>query len=205
MARYTGPKCRLCRRLGVKLYLKGSRCEGEKCAMVQRSQAPGQHGNSYHARRRRGSSDYKTQLVEKQKAKRIYGVLERQFRRYVKSSLRSKGVAGEVLMQKLETRLDNLVYRSGFARSRAQARQLIRSGVFIVDDSVETIPSRNLKIGSVVKPVSFDKISLREGFVLADWLKANVKEKCVKLARLPTLDDVSESFDVQLIIEFYSR
>lgn len=200
MARYTGPKCRLCRALGVKLYLKGSRCDSPNCAIVKRPQHPGQHGNV-----RGRSSEYKIQLQEKQKVKRIYGVLEKQFRKYVDAALRTKGVTGEVLMQKLESRVDNLVYKSGFAVSRFQARQYIRSGFFMVNDKVETVPSRNLKVGDVIKPISFEKIHLREGFVLPEWLTANVKEKCVKLERLPLLEDLGGIVDVALIIEFYSR
>ena len=127
MAVNNGPKCRLCRREGVKLYLKGTRCESEKCAINKRHQAPGQHGTS-----RRRLSEYGVQLREKQKAKRVYGILEKQFKKYVREALKTKGVTGEALMQKLETRLDNMVYRSGFAVSRAQARQMIRSGFFIM-------------------------------------------------------------------------
>ena len=108
-------------------------------------------------------------------------------------------------MQQLETRFDNMIYRSGFAVSRNQARQLVRSGFFLVNDKVETIPSRSLKPGDVIKPVDFDKIFLREGFVLPDWLKANVKDKLVKFVHLPTLEDIGENIDVSLIIEFYSR
>lgn len=200
MARYKGPKCRLCRREGVKLYLKGTRCDSEKCAITKRNYAPGKHGGY-----RRRQSDYGKQLREKQKVKRIYGLLEKQFRRYVDDSLRIKGVSGEILMQQLETRLDNMVYRSGFAVSRAQARQFIRSGFFMVNDKISTIPSKKVRVGDVVKPVSFEKIHLREGFILPEWLEANVKERFVKFSRLPELDEVSEGINVQLIIEFYSR
>jgi small subunit ribosomal protein S4 len=200
MARYTGPKCRLCRREGVKLYLKGSRCDSDKCALTKRPQAPGQHGTS-----RKQLSDYGKQLREKQKAKRIYGVLEKQFRIYVDEALKTKGVSGNVLMQKLESRLDNLVYRSGFAVSRTQARQFIRNGYFTINGRAVRTPSQLLKAGDVLKPISFEKIHLREGFVLPDWLKANVKEKLVKIERLPTEEDFQEAFNPQLIIEFYSR
>ncbi len=185
----------------MKLNLKGPRCDSDKCALVRKPQAPGQHGTP----RRGRISEYGVQLREKQKAKRVYGILERQFRKYVNEALKSKGVSSEILMQKLETRFDNLVYRSGFAVSRSQARQFIRSGFFMVNDKVETIPSRQLKVGDIIKPVSFEKIRLREGFILPDWLEANVKEKYVKFALMPTLDDFSEGVDVQLIIEFYSR
>ena len=200
MARYTGPKCRLCRREGTKLYLKGSKCEGDKCTLTKRQQAPGQHGTS-----RRRLSEYGHQLREKQKAKRTYGVLEKQFQRYVDSALKARGVTGEVLMQKLETRFDNMVYRSGFAVSRAQARQFIRSGLFTINGKAVTIPSRQLKVGDIIKPVSFEKIHLREGFVMPEWLEANVKERQVKVNKIPTLEDVSQDINVQLIIEYYSR
>ncbi|HXK52423.1 30S ribosomal protein S4 [Candidatus Nomurabacteria bacterium] len=200
MARYNGPKCRLCRREGEKLYLKGTRCESEKCAMNKKAYAPGQHGNT-----RGRLSEYGKQLREKQKVKRIYGLLEKQFNTYVQEALRVKGVSGEVLMQQLETRLDTAVYRSGFAVSRAQARQFIRSNIFTVNGKPVNIPSYRVKVGDIIKPVSFDKIQLREGFVMPDWLTANVTERYVKFTRMPTLEDLSENINVQLIIEFYSR
>ncbi len=200
MARYKGPKCRLCRREGEKLYLKGTRCHSDKCAINKRSYAPGQHGNS-----RLRLSEYGRQLREKQKAKRIYGILEKQFRKYVDSALKTKGVSGEALLKNLETRLDNLVYRGGFALSRAQARQLIRSGFFEVNAKVVRTPSIQLKVGDILKPIDFGKIHLREGFVLPEWLEANVKEKYIKFSRLPTLEDSIENINVQSIIEYYSR
>jgi len=200
MARYTGPKCRLCRREGEKLYLKGVKCHSEKCPLTRRNYAPGQHGNT-----RKRTTDYGRQLREKQKAKRIYGLLEKQFRNYVKDALKSKGVTGQSLLRNLETRLDNLVYRSGFAVSRAQARQFVGSGFFEVNGRVATIPSMQLKEGDVIKPVDFGKIQLREGFVLPDWLEANVKEKYVKFSRLPNLEDTLENINIQAIIEYYSR
>lgn len=184
----------------MKLYLKGTRCESEKCAVVKRNFAPGQHGTS-----RRRLSNFGIQLREKQKVKRIYGVLERQFRNYVEDALKTKGISGEILVQTLETRLDNMVYRSGFAVSRAQARQFIRSGFFMVNNEVVTVPSYAIKEGDIIKPVSFEKIQLREGFVLPEWIEANVKERYIKLIRLPKLDEVSENINIQLIIEFYSR
>ena len=201
MARYKGPKCRLCRREGEKLYLKGTRCHSDKCAMNKRSYAPGQHGNA----RRYRISEYGKQLREKQKAKRIYGILERQFKTYVDRALKTEGITGEALLQHLETRLDNLVYRSGFAVSRAQARQFIRSGYFEVSGREVSTPSIQLKVGDIIKPVEFEKIHLREGFVLPDWLEANVKDKYVKFVNLPTLEDTLENINVQLIIEYYSR
>jgi small subunit ribosomal protein S4 len=200
MAREYGPKCRLCRREGVKLYLKGVRCESDKCSVAKRQQAPGQHGTS-----RRRLSEYGTQLREKQKAKRVYGVLEKQFKKYVNEALKTKGVTGEVLMQKLEARLDNMVYKSGFAVSRNQARQLIRSGFFEVNGKVQTIPSMRTKVGDIIKPVDFDRIHLREGFVMPEWLEANVKERFVKVSMLPSLENLGDNLNVQLIIEYYSR
>ncbi|HOS88450.1 MAG TPA: 30S ribosomal protein S4 [bacterium] len=200
MARYIGPKCRMCRREGVKLYLKGERCDSEKCPLNTKNQAPGQHGSS-----RKALSEYGKQLREKQKAKRLYGVLEKQFRNYINEALRAKGVSGDILMQKLESRLDNLVYRSGFAVSRAQARQNIRRGLFTVNGKKINIPSTQVKVGDIIKPVSFEKISLREGFIMPDWLEANVKEKYVKYLRPPTEENLQEKIDVQSIIEFYSR
>ena len=200
MALYVGPKCRLCRREGVKLYLKGARCESEKCALSKRSQAPGQHGTS-----RKALSGYGLQLREKQKAKRIYGLLEKQFKRYVTESSKTKGMTAQVLYQRLETRLDNLVFRSGFAVSRSQARQFVRRGLILVNGTVAKTASQNLKVGDVLQPVSFDKNHLRQAFVLPDWLSANVKEKNVKVIALPDLESFQEKFDLQSIIEFYSR
>ena len=137
MARYKGPKCKLCRRAGEKLNLKGARCDSEKCAMNKRPYPPGQHGKN---RRRRRPSSYGMQFAEKQKAKRIYGMLEKQFRKYVNASLNTEGVTGEILMQHLESRFDNMVYRSGFATSRPQARQFIRSGFFELNGKVVDVP-----------------------------------------------------------------
>ncbi|MBI2414927.1 30S ribosomal protein S4 [candidate division WWE3 bacterium] len=201
MARTTGPKCRLCRREGVKLYLKGARCESEKCAMNKRPYAPGQHGNARKGR----VSGYALQFREKQQAKRIYGILEKQFKMYVDRALKAKGVTGEVLMQELESRLDNMIYKGGFATSRGQARQLIRSGFFELNSSVARTPSIQVKAGDVIKPVNFERIHLRQGFVLPEWIKANVKDKLIQVDRLPSLQEVSDSVNVQLIVEFYSR
>lgn len=200
MARYFEAKCRLCRREGAKLNLKGKKCESEKCPMNKKPQAPGQHGLS-----RKPLSEYGRQLREKQKAKRLYGILERQFRNYVNESLKTKGVSGNILIQKLESRLDNIVYRSGFAVSRAQARQNIRRGLFVINDKKATIPSMQVKVNDIIKPVSFEKIHLREGFVMPDWLEVNLKEKSVKYVRFPAEDDLQERIDIQSIIEFYSR
>lgn len=200
MARYTEAKCRLCRREGVKLYLKGTRCESEKCAVAKRPQAPGQHGTKYGK-----LSAYGIQLREKQKAKRIYGVLEKQFRNYATAALKKPGVTGQTLLQTLERRFDNMVYRSGFATSRAQARQYIRSGFFTINGKKNTIPSTMIKPGDTIQPVDISKVQLRQGFTLPDWISANVKEKFVKFERMPTLEEISGNVNVQLIVEYYSR
>jgi small subunit ribosomal protein S4 len=200
MARNTGPKCRQCRREGTKLYLKGARCETEKCAMTRRPTRPGQHGA-----KRTSLTPFGVQLREKQKLKRIYGVLEKQFGLYVSKALKSKGIASESLLQILESRLDNIVYRCGFATSRAEARQLIRRGVFKLNDTEVNVPSIQVKAGDVVKPIAFDKLHLKEGYTIPNWLEANVKEKYVKIDRLPSGDDVNEPVNAQLIVESYSR
>ncbi len=200
MSRYTGAKCRLCRREGAKLYLKGVRCESEKCAYGKRQQAPGQHGTS-----RRRLSNYGIQLREKQKAKRLYGILERQFSNYVHKAMKTKGVTGEELLRLLELRFDNMVYRAGFAVSRAQARQYIRRDFFTINGKSCNIASAQLALGDVLKPVDFGKVSPREGFTLPEWLSVNLKEKSVKLDRLPEAEDLPSDFNVQMIVEFYSR
>lgn len=200
MARHTGPKCRLCRREGVKLYLKGTRCETEKCAVSKRPQAPGQHGTKFGK-----LSSFGQQLREKQKAKRTYGVLESQFRKYVDGAIKKKGITGEILLQTLETRYDNVVYRSGFATSRAQARQYIRSGLFTLNGKNNNIPSTKVKVGDVIKPNDITRVQLRQGFTLPEWISANVSDKLVKFERLPSLDELQGSINVQLIVEYYSR
>jgi small subunit ribosomal protein S4 len=146
MARYNGPVCRLCRREGMKLFLKGERCYTEKCAIEKRNLPPGQHGKSRKAK----LVGYGVQLREKQKVKRIYGVLENQFRRYFESAARHRGVTGVMLLQALETRLDNVVYRLGFATSRPQARQLVRHGHFLINGKKVDIPSYAVKMGDEV-------------------------------------------------------
>lgn len=145
MARYTGPSCKLCRREGVKLYLKGDRCYSDKCAIVRRPYAPGQHGHN-----KKKLTNYGLQLREKQKAKRIYGVLESQFRKYYEEAERQKGIAGENLLRLLEMRLDNVVFRLGFAGSRAEARQLVRHGHFTVNGKKVTIPSYQVRVNDVI-------------------------------------------------------
>src|SRR5215471_2036427 len=158
MARYIGPVCRLCRREGMKLFLKGERCYTDKCAIEKRNVAPGQHGRARKAK----LVGYGVQLREKQKVKRTYGVLENQFRRYFEAADRAKGITGELLLQSLERRLDNVIYRIGFATSRAQARQLVRHGHFLVNGKKVDIPSFSVKIGDTVaiKPSSVENATI---------------------------------------------
>ncbi|MEK7595123.1 MAG: 30S ribosomal protein S4 [Patescibacteria group bacterium] len=203
MARYTGPKCRLCRREGVKLFLKGARCESEKCAMVRRKQIPGQHGAS-----RKRPSGYAVQLREKQKAKRIYGILETQFKNYVTRALKKKEVTGEVLMQMLEARLDSVIYRAGYAASRAQARQFIRFGYYAVNGRPVTIPSYQVGVGSVVSILSKEKVAPREIVKFPQWLQIDSKKLTITLSLLPSeeaLGETVQDVNPQLIVEYYSR
>jgi len=199
MARYTGPKCKLCRREGVKLFLKGSRCLSENCAFSRRPQPPGVHGSS-----RIRLSDYARGLREKQKAKRIYGVLERQFRRYFIEASRHTGSVGETLLRSLELRLDNVVYLLGMAASRSQARQMLRQRKIKVDGQVVTIPSYSLKESQVISFVDDNNASVRE-VSLPSWLDWNKTKKEGIVKQLPTRGQIAENIDEQLIIEHYSR
>ncbi len=209
MARYTEAVCRLCRREGLKLYLKGERCYTEKCGVDRRSYAPGQHGQ----RRRGKPSEYGLQLREKQKARRIYGVLESQFRKYFKEADRRKGITGENLLQILESRLDNVVYRLGFALSRAEARQLVRHGHFDVNGRRVDIPSYQLSPGQVVstRQSSRDKGRFKDLSELlrtqgtVDWLEVDRENLSGKVLRLPTREEIDVPITEHLIIELYSR
>lgn len=208
MARYKGPVCRLCRREGVKLYLKGDRCYSPKCAIDKRGYAPGQHGNM-----RKKVSEYGLQLREKQKARRIYGVLEKQFRGYYREAVRQKGVTGENLLRLLETRLDNIVYRMGFAVSRPQARQIVRYGHVEVNGRRVTIPSYQVKEKDIVtiKEASrsldmFKEISEQgEAKVVPDWLSVNFDTLTGEVVTLPTREDIDVPIEEQLIVELYSK
>lgn len=208
MARYKGPVCRLCRREGIKLFLKGDRCYSPKCAIDRRGYAPGQHG-----RMRRKMSEYGLQLREKQKARRMYGVLEKQFRGYYKEAVRQRGVTGEVLLRLLETRLDNVVYRMGFAVSRPQARQLVRYGHIEVNGKRVTIPSYEVKEKDVItvreKSRSlglFKEISeLGESKVVPDWLSVNHDTLTGEVVSLPTREDIDVPIQEHLIVELYSK
>lgn len=209
MARYTEAVCRQCRREGLKLYLKGERCYTEKCGISRRSYVPGQHGQG----RRGKPSEYGLQLREKQKARRIYGVLESQFRRYFKEADRRKGITGENLLQILELRLDNVVYRLGLAASRAEARQLVRHGHFNVDGRKVSIPSYQVSPGEViaVRQGSRDKGSFKDLAELmrnqgtVEWLEADRQDLSGKVARLPAREEIDVPITEHLIVELYSR
>jgi small subunit ribosomal protein S4 len=211
MARHAGPVCKLCRREGEKLYLKGERCYTAKCAFEKRSYPPGMHGR--RARFRRKTSDFGLQLREKQKARRIYGVLERQFRRYFQEAERRKGLTGANLLQILESRLDNIVYRLGFASSRAQARQLIRHGHFEVNGRKTNIPSFLVKPGHhiTVRAKSKNNAHFKnlaeemEHHFLPEWLSVDVDAFSGRVLALPTRDQIDVPLSEQLIIEYYSR
>jgi small subunit ribosomal protein S4 len=209
MARYTGPVCRLCRREDMKLFLKGERCYTDKCGYERRSYPPGQHGQV----RRRKRSDYGEQLREKQKVKRIYGIAERQFRGYYHKATRMKGVAGENLIQLLERRLDNVVFRLGFATSRSEARQLVRHGHFLVNGRRATIPSMVLKPGSKVALAEASRSITRitsalealEGRAVPPWLEID-KAACEGTVKaLPAREDMTLPIQEQLVVELYSR
>lgn len=206
MARDLGPKCKQCRREGVKLFLKGERCLTEKCAIERRSYPPGEHG-----RGRIKQSEYLLQLREKQKARRFYGILERQFRNYYKKAARQSGVTGEQLLRLLEMRLDNVVYRLGFASSRSQARQIIRHGHFQVNGRRVNIPSFQLKPDDVVllKPRSPIESVVRDATDLTAsvpaWLQADHDNLSATVLKPPERDEIDAPVEEQLIVELYSR
>jgi small subunit ribosomal protein S4 len=206
MARDLGPKCRLCRREGLKLFLKGERCLTEKCAVERRSYPPGEHG-----RGRIKQSEYLIQLREKQKARRYYGLLEKQFRRTYEKASRGQGAPGETLLRLLETRLDNVVYRLGFAGSRAQARQLVRHGHFQVNGRRVNIPSYTVKANDVIslKPGSPVGQLVRDATDLtasvAPWLQADHENLTGKVLRFPERDEIDVPVQESLIVELYSK
>ena len=214
MARYTGPVCKLCRREGEKLFLKGERCFSNKCPFERdRGYPPGEHGRQARFRRRRRSSDYLRQLRAKQKVRRIYGVLERQFRRYFREAERRPGLTGENLLIMLESRLDNGVYRLGFADSRAQARQLVQHGHFVVNGRRTNIPSYIVRPQDMItvreasrKRTYFKERTdrLDEGAVL-DWLSLDAKTMTARVLKSPAREDIDRALNEQLIVEYYSR
>ena len=208
MAKYTGSVCRLCRREGTKLYLKGDRCYSDKCSFTRRPTAPGQHGQ-----RRKKLSEYGLQLREKQKARRIYGVLETQFERYYEQAERMRGITGENLLQLLERRLDNVVYRLGFASSRAQARQFVLHGHITVNGKRVNIPSYLVDEGDViaVREKSASNIehfkALRDGTdrVVVPWLQVDYEKLEGTVTALPAREDIDVPIQEHLIVELYSR
>ena len=209
MARYRGSVCRLCRREGEKLFLKGERCLTQKCAIERRAYAPGEHGRD----RRIRVTAYGLQLREKQKARRIYGILEKQFRNYFKVAARMPGVTGENLLQLLETRLDNVVYRLGFAPSRPSARQLVLHGHFSVNGRKAGIPSFRVRAGDVIAvrdksrnmPLIQGAIENRGARTVPDWLEANTKTIKGRLVRVPGREAIPTTIQENMIVELYSK
>jgi len=209
LARFIGSVCRLCRREGTKLYLKGDRCFTDKCAIEKRAYPPGQHGSSF----RQKMSEYGTQLREKQKVKRVYSVLERQFRRFFAEAVRRKGMAGENLLMLLEKRLDNVVYRMGFAASRNQARQIVGHGHILVNGKVATIPSMLLQMNDTVSVkeksrsnvhiISALEASRRKGTF--SWVEVDANAFTGKVVADPKREEITLPIQEQMIVELYSR
>ncbi len=208
MARYTESVCRLCRREGLKLFLKGERCYTDKCAIERRNYPPGEHGQA-----RSKFSEYALQLREKQKVKRMYGIMERQFRRYFHLAERSRGITGETLLLLLEQRLDNMVYRMGFATSRAEARQLVRHGHFLVDARKVDIPSFLLNSGQTVSVREssrtiariVDNLAQAERRGVPDWLEVQREAFSARVKALPTRADLTMPINEKLVVELYSK
>lgn len=208
MARYIDASCRLCRREGEKLFLKGQRCYTNKCSVTRRVYAPGQHGQQ-----KKKLSEYGLQLREKQKARRFYGILESQFAKYFEMATKRKGITGENLLQILESRLDNVVYRLGLATSRPEARQLVRHGHFTVNGKKVNIPSYLLKVGDViaVKEKSKDSPKFKEiidiagGRVIPKWLEFDAENLSGKVVSLPEREDIDLPVKEHLIVELYSK
>ena len=204
MARYTGAVCKLCRREGQKLFLKGERCYSDKCALARRAYAPGQHGQN-----RKKVSEYGIQLRAKQKTKRFYGVLEGQFAHYFELATKMSGQAGENLLKLLESRLDNVVYRMGLATSRAEARQMVRHGHFTLNGHKANIPSILLKAGDVIEAKGTDKVKamaeINASKPVAKWLEINKETLVGKVIELPSREDIDLDVEEHLIVELYSK
>ncbi len=208
MARYTGPVCKLCRREGEKLFLKGAKCYSDKCPMNDRNFVPGQHGKG-----RKKTSEYGLQLRAKQKARRYYGVLEGQFRHYFEMAERKTGVTGENLLRILESRLDNVVYRLGWANSRAEARQLVVHNHFTLNGKKVNVPSLLVKAGDVIaiKADSRNSVKIKEVLeangarVVPAWLDINKESFEAKVVNLPAREEIDAPVEEQLIVEFYSK
>lgn len=211
MARYTDAVCRLCRREGMKLFLKGERCLSPKCAIERRNNPPGMHGKK--ATFRRKTSDFGLQLREKQKARRVYGVMEQQFRRYFAEASRRKGMTGATLLTLLETRLDNVVYRLGFADSRAQARQIVRHGHFTLNGRRTNIPSALVSIGDTIavhgnsRSLTYfkDRSQLMQSTRVPAWLSLSLANMSGSVLNTPAREDIEIPLNEQLIVEFYNR
>jgi small subunit ribosomal protein S4 len=210
MAKYNEAKCKLCRRSGEKLFLKGDRCDGQKCAMVRKNYAPGAHGK----KKTRGASEFGKQLAMKQKIKRTYGVLERQFRKHFEEIKNKEGVTGDNLMARLETRLDNVVYRTGFAPSRSLARQLVTHGAFLMNGRKTNIPSVKVKINDIVTPkaskLGDNYFSNRLMFLknkkdIPGWISFDFEKMEAKIVAHPKRDDIEGNINSQLVVEYYSR
>jgi small subunit ribosomal protein S4 len=212
MARYIGPVCKLCRREGEKLFLKGQRCFTPKCAFERRGYPPGEHGRDAQWRRRR-VSDYSRQLREKQKTRRIYGVTERQFRRYYRMAAQQRGLTGENLLKMLETRLDNVVYRLGYSESRAHARMLVTHGHFNVNGRRTDVPSMLVQPGDAIevregsrKRTFFQGLAdIAEPKTVPAWLERDLSDLSGKMLVAPERTDIDASLNDQLIVEYYSR
>ncbi len=208
MARYTGALCRICRREGEKLFLKGDRCYTEKCAIDRRKYPPGQHGQAY-----RKLSDYGIQLREKQKVRKIYGLLEREFRLYFLDAEREKGITGEVLLQLLESRLDNIVYRMGFAPNRRKARQFVTHGHFLVNGKMVSLPSYEVKAGDFVEvkessrdiPEITDSLSKAEHRGIPPWVEVDSANMRGKVVHIPSREEIQLPVQEQLVVELYSK
>jgi len=207
MARYTGPSCRLCRREGMKLFLKGDRCYTDKCAVTKRPQAPGQHG----AARKGKVSNYGTQLREKQKVKRYYGLLETQFRLLYDRAEKMHGITGENMLQLLEMRLDNTVYRLGFGESRKESRQLVTHGHFTINGKKADIPSMMVRVGDVIavkegsRSSEKFKVMLENTTTVPKWLERKADGFDGKVIAAPHRDDIDLPIEEHLIVELYSR
>ena len=204
MARYTGPSCKLCRREGKKLFLKGDRCLTDKCAVARRTTVPGQHGAG-----RKNVKEYGLQLREKQTARRYYGVQEKQFKKYYVAADKQSGIAGENLLSLLERRLDNVVYRMGLATSRAEARQMVRHGHFTLNGHKANIPSILLKAGDVIEAKGTDKVKamaeINASRPVPKWLEINKETLVGKVIELPSREDIDLDVEEHLIVELYSK
>ena len=208
MSRYKDEQCRICRREGQKLFLKGSRCYSDKCSVTRRNYAPGEHGQG-----RKKLSEYGTQLREKQKTKSFYGVQERQFRKYFEMAENKKGITGEILLQILESRLDNVVYRAGFGTSRAQARQLVNHGHFEVNGVKTDIPSYLVKPGDVItvrenkrdSKIIKENLEINSSKPVPEWIEKNSEKFEAKVIRLASREDVDLPVEEHLIVELYSK